>query len=103
MKIDLKGIIEGAWNSVFVKDSIEQVHNERLKICMTCPHNSQSMKELMGYKSFRPDLHCTVCGCNLDMKTRCLACECPIKKWVAVASVEEEKQITDKLESDDKS
>lgn len=99
MKIDFKGILEGAWNSVFVKDSIEKVHNERIEICNKCPYNSVAMKE-NNYKSFRPDFHCTVCGCNLDMKTRCMACECPIHKWDPLTTEEEEKQIIIKLEND---
>ena len=100
MKIDFKGILEGAWNSIFVKESIEKVHDQRLDICMRCPYNSLTMKEKSGYKTFRPDLHCTICGCNLDMKTRCMACECPDHKWGSEMTEEEEKEITDKIEKD---
>lgn len=99
MRIDFKGILEGAWNSIFVRDSIEKVHEERLKICVDCSSNSEKMKE-RGYKTFRPDLHCTICGCNLDMKTRCMSCECPDHKWDKVMSEEEEKQLTDKIDKE---
>lgn len=100
MKINLKGIFEGAWNSVFVKDSVEKVHHERLSICQECPYNSTNMKANSGYKSFRPDFHCAICGCNLDMKTRCMSCECPQGKWRALLSEAEEKEMTDKLGKD---
>jgi hypothetical protein len=99
MKIDFKGLLEGAWNSVFVKDSIEKVHHERIEICRKCPFNSIIMKEENGYKSYRPDFHCTICGCNLDMKTRCMACECPTHKWEALVTEEQEKEIITKLDN----
>lgn len=101
MKIDFKGLLEGAWNSVFVKDSIEKVHNNRMQICDACPFNSDNMKAENNYKTFRPDFHCTVCGCNLDMKTRCMACECPTHKWEALATEEQEKEIIIKLENNE--
>jgi hypothetical protein len=40
----------------------------------------------------RPDEHCTNCGCTLAAKTRCLSCECPLKKWMAVVKTHEEEQ-----------
>lgn len=101
MRIDLKGILEGAWNSIFVKDSIEKVHEDRLHICNGCSWNSTAMKD-KGYKTFRPDFFCTQCGCNLDMKTRCMSCDCPIGKWTAQMTEEEENKLTDKLKENGK-
>lgn len=101
MKIDFKGILEGAWNSVFVKESIEKVAAERIAICRGCSKNSDHQKQYSGYKSFRPDFHCTVCGCDLHMKTRCMSCECPMHKWVAQASENDEQQIDDRLKSEE--
>lgn len=99
MKIDFKGIMEGVWNSLFVKESVEAVHRERLKMCLSCQYNSSEMKKVGEYKTFRPDFHCTVCGCNLDMKTRCMSCECPpeVGKWRAIMTEEEENKLTEKL------
>ena len=37
---------------------------------------------------------CAECGCSLNFKTRSLASECPLGKWDAIATIEEE----DKLE-----
>lgn len=104
MKIDLRGILEGAWNSVFVKEEIERIATRRIEICKACPHNSDYAKTHRGYSSIRPDFHCTICKCDLYMKTRCLSCECPIKKWVVEVSDEEDLKIQEKLENgqDDK-
>lgn len=61
------------------KAYIEHVSQERLAICEACEEHS-SNKE--GYTSFRRDAHCTNCGCTLAAKTKCLTCECPLKKWL---------------------
>lgn len=100
MKFDIKGIIEGAINSIFVNQEVEKVHKERITICDACPMNSTYLKEHNGYKTFRPDYHCGNCGCNLDMKTRCMSCECPEGKWDALMSGEEEQHMMDKLKED---
>ena len=39
---------------------------------------------------------CIHCGCGLgnqSLKLRCLSCSCPIGSWIAVTSIDEEKQI----------
>ena len=99
MKIDFKGILEGAWNSIFVKESIEKIAKERMDICKNCPFNSDYAKANKGYKTARIDFHCIQCGCDLHLKTRCLSCSCPLNKWLEYVSQEEEYQITTKLES----
>jgi len=40
----------------------------------------------------RPDAHCTNCGCTLSAKTKCLSCSCPLNKWEAVLTDDEEEQ-----------
>ena len=102
MKINFKGILEGVWNSVFVKESIEQVAKERLTICHGCDKNSDHAKTL-GYKTFRPDFHCSLCGCNLELKTRSLSEVCPAGKWEAQLTNEEELKLQEKLQHDSKS
>ena len=59
---------------------IEDISLERLAICNECEEHSSNKKD---YKSMRPDAHCTNCGCTLSAKTKCLTCECPLKKWLA--------------------
>ena len=61
------------------KDFIEHVSQERLATCEACEEHSSNKKE---YKSLRLDAHCTNCGCTLAAKTKCLTCECPLKKWL---------------------
>lgn len=97
MQINFKGILEGAYNSIFIKASVEKVANIRMNICRGCPQNSENMKKLNGYKTFRPDFHCTACGCDLHVKTRCLSCECPLGKWKAEVTQEEAQEIEKKM------
>lgn len=100
MKISIKGILEGAWNSVFVKDEIEKVAKQRDDVCRGCAMNSDHAKRFNKYKTFRPDFHCTVCGCDLHMKTRSLSSSCPLGKWEALGSQEEEYELTKKIEDE---
>jgi len=99
MKINFKGILEGVWNSVFIKESIEQISQERLNICKACDKNSDNAKRL-GYKTFRPDFHCSLCGCNLELKTRSLSEVCPSGKWGAYLTDTEELELQEKLKND---
>lgn len=94
MKVDFKGILEGAWNSIFVKKEIEAIALERITICNNCEH--------AGIRKIIPfDLHCILCGCNLEMKTHCLSCECPIGKWKAETEEKTEQEIDIKLKADE--
>lgn len=102
MKINFKGVFEGAWNAVFIKESIEQVSKQRLAICKGCDKNSE-MAKLLGYKTFRPDFHCALCGCNLELKTRALSEVCPSGKWEAHLTNEEELELQEKLKNDSNS
>ena len=59
------------------KAFIEHVSVSRLAICESCDQHSKN------HLSVRPDAHCTNCGCTLSAKTKCLTCECPLKKWMS--------------------
>lgn len=92
MKINFSQIYEGWKNNLFpaadMKDHIEEVSKERMAICEECPAISTK------HNSARPDVHCTNCGCTLAAKTKCLSCDCPLKKWTAVIdSVEKEHEL----------
>jgi hypothetical protein len=65
-----------------------------MAICKDCPFNSTNAK-LKGYKTIRKDEHCTECGCTLAPKTKCLSCSCPLSKWEAEITDEQEKTIND--------
>lgn len=75
-----------------MKEKIEHVAGERMAICDSCKWQSENRKKT-GWKNVRPDVHCTQCGCTLSAKTRCLSCECPIAKWTAVLSENEEEEL----------
>jgi ribosomal protein S27E len=79
----LSEIVEGWRNHMFppekIKEVILEVSSERMKVCEQCEHISTK------HSSVRPDVHCVECGCTLSAKTKCLTCECPIKKWTYIS------------------
>ena len=95
--INIKHILEGIVNTIQAKEEVEKVATERMKICGPCKFNSANTNK----KSIRPDTHCTLCGCNLVLKTHSLSSSCPIKKWPALATEEEGEEIEKKLESNE--
>jgi len=99
MKINVKNILTGAINSVIIKEEIEIVAKEREKICSDCEWQSENAK-LRGYKTYRPDTFCTDCLCNLHMKTRVLSEKCPMNKWSAEVSDEEDEKIQEILKKE---
>jgi hypothetical protein len=99
MKINLKNILTGAFNSVFVKEEIERVAKERERICEQCEWYSENAK-LRGYKTVRLDSFCTDCLCNIHMKTRVLSEQCPMKKWLAEVTDEEDDKIQEMLKNE---
>ena len=98
MKINVLHILEGIKNSIFVKEEVEKISEERNQICAVCPKNSANSKESFFdpgkyYSAKRPDKHCSMCACNLYAKTRSLHTNCPIDKWTAVATPQEAAKI----------
>lgn len=83
----LTQIAEGWKNNLtpahYLDPKVIEISNERMSICNTCEEHSSNKKE---YTSLRPDAHCTNCGCTLSAKTKCLTCECPLKKWGAAST-----------------
>lgn len=82
MSINFSQVYEGWKNKLLpvkeLKPLIEEVAAERIAICEECEMHSKH------FKSVRLDAHCTDCGCTLSAKVRCLSCECPRNKWLAV-------------------
>jgi len=82
--MSLKQIYEGWKNYLLPEENekafLQYVSQERLAICNACEEHSSNKKD---NKSLRPDAHCVECGCTLSAKTKCLTCECPLKKWGA--------------------
>lgn len=79
--MSLKQIYEGWKNHVLPEENekafIEHISKQRIDICNSCEFHSKN------HLSIRPDVHCVECGCTLSAKTKCLTCECPLKKWLA--------------------
>jgi hypothetical protein len=75
---------------------IEETSEERINICLTCPHHSK------WHKTLRPDDHCTNCGCTLAAKTKCLSCACPLNKWMAVLTEEDEETLKTQINGKEK-
>jgi len=70
-------IVKGLQNSLFVKEQVELIAQERIAICDTCDFYSPNIKK-KGLAIIRPDKYCDVCKCNMYLKTRSLAAQCPI-------------------------
>jgi len=80
--MSLAKIREGLKNNLLPaeqeKELIQQVSDSRMLVCNECEHISTK------HKSFVPYVHFTDCGFTLSAKTKCLSCECPLKKWTAL-------------------
>lgn len=96
--MNIKHILEGIKNSVFVKEEVEKIADIRYHICSVCPKNSSNKDKSYFdpgpyYSKIRKDEHCTICACNLHAKVRSLHTSCPIDKWGPVATREEAAKI----------
>lgn len=80
-----------------MKEQIKSVSESRMAICKECHYYSVN-REKEGYKSSRPDVHCTNCGCTLAAKTKCLSCSCPMKYWKALMTDDQYDEIRNTLE-----
>lgn len=98
--INLAQIYEG-WRNKLVppahlKKLISDTAEERINICLNCPNHSRF------HKTVRLDDHCINCGCTLSAKTRCLSCSCPLNKWLAVVTDDEEETIKNIIDGKEK-
>jgi len=91
-------IIEGITNSIFKKEDVEEIAQQRMQICMNC-----GLYDVQGVGCFVKGTHpcCNEklggCGCSLSLKTRALSSECPLGKWKAELTEEEEDALNQKL------
>lgn len=94
--MELLKIIQGIGNSIFVKEQIEAVASERIQQCNNCEHYSPNIKN-KGLSILHPYKYCDICKCNMYLKTRSLAAQCPIgepnrpkfpgtPKWLAITT-----------------
>ena len=82
-----KKIFEGITNSIIRDSFVEQVSALRFEICNECPSKGKKC----AVKGSAPC--CNECGCSLGFKTRSLSSECPLGKWQAIATEEEEDKL----------
>lgn len=81
-----KEIAEGIQNQIKLETSgltpeqEEEIFRRRV-ICHECPFNSRNAENDGWYASDRPDEHCTMCLCNINLKTACLNCSCGIEAY----------------------
>jgi len=87
-------ILEGIKNKIFKKEHIEEIATERHNICNKCPFLDKKGDQCY-VKGTQPC--CSLCGCDLSLKTRALSAECDVKKWNAVLSEEEEDKLNESL------
>ena len=91
-------ILEGITNSIFKKEDVEEIAQQRMQICMNC-----GLYDVQGVGCFVKGTHpcCNEklggCGCSLSLKTRALSSECPLGKWKAELTEEEEDALNQKL------
>jgi hypothetical protein len=91
-------IIEGITNSIFKREDVEEIAEQRISICKECTLYDQSGKGC-AVPGTQPCCNEGMggCGCSLSLKTRALSSECPLGYWKAVLSEEEEDKLNEKL------
>ena len=82
-----KGILEGVKNSIIRDELVEDIARMRYDICDECEHKGRKC----AVKGTAPC--CNECGCSLNFKTRSLSSECPLGKWEAIATEDEEDEL----------
>ena len=91
-------ILEGVTNSIFKKEDVEEIAQQRMQICEKC-----ALYDVQGVGCMVVGTHpcCNEklggCGCSLGFKTRSLSSECPKGHWKAELTQEEEDLINQKL------
>lgn len=91
-------ILEGITNSIFKKDDVEEIAQHRMQICKRC-----ALYDVHGDGCMVPGTSpcCNQnfggCGCSLEFKTRALSSDCPLNRWKAILSEEEEDKLKEKL------
>lgn len=80
-------IIEGITNSIIRDEVIEEIARYRMELCGNCPSKGSDC----AVPGTAPC--CNECGCSLTFKTRSLSSDCPLDKWQAIATEEEEDKL----------
>lgn len=80
-------IMEGIKNTIIRDELVEDVARIRQETCDTCTSK--------GIECVVPGTApcCNECGCSLTFKTRALSSDCPLGKWKAICTEEEEDEL----------
>ena len=87
---NLDQIFEGIKNNVIKKEHVEQIADIRWADCSVCEHLDTDGKDC-AVNGTQPC--CSKCGCSMGLKIRALSSSCPIGKWKAVVTKEQEKNL----------
>lgn len=91
-------ILEGVTNSIFKKEDVEQIAQQRMQICEKCELlDVQGDGCMVGGTAPCCNEKLGGCGCSLTFKTRSLSSGCPKGYWLAEVTEEEEDVINQKL------
>lgn len=87
-------ILEGITNSIFKEEHVEQIAQERLKICEACKFYDRAGTGCM-VPGTAPCCNQKIggCGCSLGFKTRSLSSACEQGFWNAELTEEEEAKL----------
>jgi len=80
-------IFEGIKNSAIRDETVEEISRLRYDICDECPEKGKKC----AVKGTAPC--CNECGCSLAFKTRSLSASCPLGKWDALITEEQEDEL----------
>ena len=85
-------------NSIFKKEDVEEIAAERKTVCVACQlYTEDDGGCVVPGSSPCCDQRQGGCGCSLKFKLRSLSSECPLGKWKAELTQEEEDQLNQKL------
>jgi hypothetical protein len=85
-----KEIINGIKNYCIKRKHIEIIARYRMSICKDCYAYTNNDNGCVVENS-QPC--CSICGCSLELKTRSLASSCPLGKWNALTTPDQEIQL----------
>jgi len=83
-------ILEGITNNIFKKENVEIIAKHRNDICLDC-----DSLDTIGTDCAVPGTQpcCRECGCSKAIKIRSLSAECPLGKWEAIITQEQEDKL----------
>ena len=85
-------------NSIFKREDVEEIAEQRKVICYSCQlYTVDEAGCMVAGTTPCCDERKGGCGCSLKFKIRSLSSECPLGKWKAELTQEEEDKLKQKL------